>query len=423
MVRALLICSLYNIASFRRLCSAISENIAYRWFCFLTIDDPVFDHSAITYFINRIGREGFSEVFEGLNQELLRMGLLSPEIYADSSMVKANVNNFGLSRSDLSVEESKEEGIEENGLFVLASSTVDDEGVGPGRHGQGGLRSLAYRQFQKGLRRLRWQVVGQVENTVFIGCPDIFQPFQWDAVAQQLVIGQVGEQQGLGRRLYLGPHVHWHRNLLHDLPQFHQLGGAVGGVHFQLPALRPPVGVVVAAYVAEDDILPGPVQDDAQVQVHPGRPEIRIAGSGQAVQAEARLGKVGLKVEGGGLGRLLLLVGQPGEAGGERIGYAELQGRFRELSPVIAGHDSHHKLVEHRNSKCSVTVIGAPDHSLAYQLISRRGQSAHLSFQLGGYITRTMRPWPQMGHCPHIFLFKRRKPVKSDQEEAPVKRG
>lgn len=30
MVRALWICSLYNIASFRRLCSAISENIAYQ---------------------------------------------------------------------------------------------------------------------------------------------------------------------------------------------------------------------------------------------------------------------------------------------------------------------------------------------------------------------------------------------------------
>ena len=30
MVRALLICSLYNIASLRRLCSAITENTAYR---------------------------------------------------------------------------------------------------------------------------------------------------------------------------------------------------------------------------------------------------------------------------------------------------------------------------------------------------------------------------------------------------------
>ena len=129
MVRALLICSLYNIASFRRLCSAISENICYRWFCFLTIDDPVFDHSTITHFINRIGRDGFSEVFDGLNRELLRMGLLSPEMYVYSSMVKANVNCYGLSRSGMTVDEFKEQAIEENGLFVLASSTVDGQGT------------------------------------------------------------------------------------------------------------------------------------------------------------------------------------------------------------------------------------------------------------------------------------------------------
>ena len=30
---------------------------------------------------------------------------MSPEVYVDSRMFKANVNNFGLSRSDLSVEE------------------------------------------------------------------------------------------------------------------------------------------------------------------------------------------------------------------------------------------------------------------------------------------------------------------------------
>ena len=105
MLRALFICSIYNIASFRRLCSAISEKIAYRWFCFLTIDDPVFDHSTITHFINRIGRDGFSEVFDGLNQELLRTRLPSPELHVDSSMVKGNVNSYGLSRSGMIVEE------------------------------------------------------------------------------------------------------------------------------------------------------------------------------------------------------------------------------------------------------------------------------------------------------------------------------
>ena len=37
LIRALLISALYNITSFRRLCLAISENIAFRWFCFLTL--------------------------------------------------------------------------------------------------------------------------------------------------------------------------------------------------------------------------------------------------------------------------------------------------------------------------------------------------------------------------------------------------
>ena len=129
MVRALLICSLYNIASFRRLCSAISENICYRWFCFLTIDYPVFDHSTITYFINRIGREGFSEVFHGLNRELLRMGLLAPELYVDSSLVKANVSSYGLTSSGMTVEEFRQQAIEENGLFTVTGTTVDGDGV------------------------------------------------------------------------------------------------------------------------------------------------------------------------------------------------------------------------------------------------------------------------------------------------------
>ena len=128
MVRALLICSLYNIASFRRLCSAISENLAYRWFCFLTIDDPVFDHSSISHFIDRIGRDGFAVIFDGLNDELLRLGMLSPEMYVDASLVKANVSGYGLEPSGLTVAEFKEQAIEENGLFILTETAVDDDG-------------------------------------------------------------------------------------------------------------------------------------------------------------------------------------------------------------------------------------------------------------------------------------------------------
>ena len=89
----------------------------------------MFDHSSISHFIDRIGQDGFAAVFEGLNDELLRMGLLSPEMYADGSLVKANVSSHDLSRSGLTVEEFKEQAIEVNGLFLLPQSTVDEDGV------------------------------------------------------------------------------------------------------------------------------------------------------------------------------------------------------------------------------------------------------------------------------------------------------
>ena len=39
----------------------------------------MFHHSSISHFIDRVGREGFVAAFDGLNEELLRMGLLSPD--------------------------------------------------------------------------------------------------------------------------------------------------------------------------------------------------------------------------------------------------------------------------------------------------------------------------------------------------------
>ena len=89
--------------------SAISENIAFRWFCFLTIDDKVFDHSTISYFIERVGNDGFGGIFHRLNKELLRLGLLSRQMYIDSSLVRAIDN---LSLSSMSVDEFKEKAVE-----------------------------------------------------------------------------------------------------------------------------------------------------------------------------------------------------------------------------------------------------------------------------------------------------------------------
>ena len=58
----------------------MSENLAFRWFCFLNIDDKVFDHSTISYFIECIGDEGFGEIFHRFNEKLHELELLSPPL-------------------------------------------------------------------------------------------------------------------------------------------------------------------------------------------------------------------------------------------------------------------------------------------------------------------------------------------------------
>ena len=55
--------------------------------------------------------------------------MLLPEMYLEASLVKANVSGYDLALSGMTVAEFKEQAIEENGLFVLAETTVGDDGV------------------------------------------------------------------------------------------------------------------------------------------------------------------------------------------------------------------------------------------------------------------------------------------------------
>ena len=68
-------------------------------------------------------------MFHGFNEELLKLGLVSRQMYADSSLVKANVSGHRLSPSGMSVDEFKNKAVEENGLFVLRERRVDENGV------------------------------------------------------------------------------------------------------------------------------------------------------------------------------------------------------------------------------------------------------------------------------------------------------
>lgn len=95
MIRMLVIGYCYGIRSERRLCEEVQLNLAYRWFCRLSIEDKVPDHSTLSK--TRHGRFRDSEalrfVFEQVVERCIVEGLVGGEGFAiDASVVKADAS-------------------------------------------------------------------------------------------------------------------------------------------------------------------------------------------------------------------------------------------------------------------------------------------------------------------------------------------
>jgi transposase len=95
MIRMLLIGYCYGIRSERRLCEEVNMNLAYRWFCRLSLEDKVPDHS--TFSKNRHGRfrdsDTFRFVFEQVLKRCIAAGLVGGEGFAvDASIIKADAS-------------------------------------------------------------------------------------------------------------------------------------------------------------------------------------------------------------------------------------------------------------------------------------------------------------------------------------------
>jgi len=123
LLRALLIGCIYNITSFRQVCLRIQENLAYRWFLFMGLEDEVFDHSTISYFISRIGEDTFRTILRHFNQRLYELGLVSDQVYSDSTLLKAHVDESRLSPTDLTPEEFVKKVIQENDIYLESLET------------------------------------------------------------------------------------------------------------------------------------------------------------------------------------------------------------------------------------------------------------------------------------------------------------
>ncbi len=95
MIRMLIIGYVFAIRSERALCREVGVNLAYRWFCGLSIEDKIPDHSAFSRARNERFRDSgiFRSVFERVVGACIGAGLVGGEGFAvDASLIVADAN-------------------------------------------------------------------------------------------------------------------------------------------------------------------------------------------------------------------------------------------------------------------------------------------------------------------------------------------
>ena len=94
-IRMLIIGYVFAIRSERALCREVQVNLAYRWFCGLSIEDKVPDHSAFSRVRHERFRDSdmFRRVFERVVEACIAAGLVGGEGFAvDASLIVADAN-------------------------------------------------------------------------------------------------------------------------------------------------------------------------------------------------------------------------------------------------------------------------------------------------------------------------------------------
>jgi transposase len=95
MIRMLIVGYVFAIRSERLLCREVKVNMAYRWFCGLSIEDKIPDHSAFSRARHERFRDSdiFRRVFEHVVETCIAAGLVGGEGFAvDASLIVADAN-------------------------------------------------------------------------------------------------------------------------------------------------------------------------------------------------------------------------------------------------------------------------------------------------------------------------------------------
>ena len=108
-LRMMLVAYFYNIPSERQLCEDIEYHIAYRWFCRLSLDDRVPDHSSLSRIRDRFGEDVFEAIFTRIVLTCKEKGLV-PErsrVITDATLIPADASLNSMVHND--PEEAKKE--------------------------------------------------------------------------------------------------------------------------------------------------------------------------------------------------------------------------------------------------------------------------------------------------------------------------
>src|ERR1700692_4875074 len=95
MIRMVVVGYVFAIRSERAICREVQVNLAYRWFCGLSIEDKLPDHSAFSRARNERFRDSdiFRQVFERVVAACLAAGLVGGEGFpVDASLIQADAN-------------------------------------------------------------------------------------------------------------------------------------------------------------------------------------------------------------------------------------------------------------------------------------------------------------------------------------------
>src|ERR1700726_2464456 len=95
MIRMLILGYAFGLRSERALCRDLQVNLAYRWFCGLSIEDKIPDHSVFSRARHERFRESdmFRRVFERVVEACIAAGLVGGEGFAvDASLIAADAN-------------------------------------------------------------------------------------------------------------------------------------------------------------------------------------------------------------------------------------------------------------------------------------------------------------------------------------------